>query len=99
MHQPTSALRPKATEIADIVGRETTLTIGTFANESLDLSSLRSQGSVKRFGLARAAPIRSYERFVTVTTVLTELATKQFSWAAWCILSSSSALGFLWPPH
>ena len=78
MHQPMSALRLKATEIADIVGRETTLTIGTFANESLDFSSLRSQGSVKRFGLA----IRSYESFVTVTTVLTELATKQFSWAA-----------------
>src|SRR6516162_8743904 len=27
--------------------------------------------------------------FTTVTLVLTELATKQFSWAAWCILSSS----------
>jgi hypothetical protein len=27
--------------------------------------------------------------FATVTLVLTELAMKQFSWAAWCILSSS----------
>src|SRR6266849_664936 len=37
--------------------------------------------------------------FATVTLVLTELAMKQFSWAAWCILSSSSALGVRSPLH
>src|SRR6516162_78949 len=37
--------------------------------------------------------------FTTVTLVLTELAMKQFSWAAWCILSSSSALGIRSPLH
>ncbi len=52
-----SALHLKATEIADIVGRETTRPSGTFANESFDLASLRSQGSVKRFGLARVQPV------------------------------------------
>jgi hypothetical protein len=37
--------------------------------------------------------------FATVTLVLTELAMKQFSCAAWCILSSSSALGLRSPLH
>jgi hypothetical protein len=37
--------------------------------------------------------------FATVTLVLTELAMKQLSWAAWCILSSSSALGVRSPLH
>jgi len=38
-------------------------------------------------------PLRFCHRHVG----LTELAMKQFSWAAWCILSSSSSLG-LWSP-
>ena len=37
--------------------------------------------------------------FATVTLVLTELAMKQLSWAAWCSLSSSSALGLRFPLH
>lgn len=57
LHKRMFALRLKATEIADIVGRETTRPSGTFANESFDLSSLRSQGTVKRFGLARVETV------------------------------------------
>lgn len=52
-----SALPLKAAEIADMAGRETTRPSGTFANESFDLSSLRSQGSVKHFGLARVETV------------------------------------------
>src|SRR5437762_14376133 len=40
-----------------------------------------------------------YYVFTTVTLVLTELAMKQFSCAAWCILLRSSALGLRSPLH
>jgi len=41
----------------------------------------------------------THYEFTTVTMVLTELAMKQFSWAAWCILSSSAAVGIRSPLH
>src|SRR5438552_3838777 len=37
--------------------------------------------------------------FSTVTFVVTELAIKQLSWVAWCILLSYSLLGLLSPDH